>query len=78
MGSQRVSNVYQIARESWIKRQREIFVAQLQLLETGSADPFDGAADHLVFANSQAARRTLEEWIAEIDTKLGFDHAQGS
>lgn len=69
---------YQIARTKWIRRQREIFVAQLHLLETGVANPYDGAADHLVFADTTVARHALKGWIEEIDTQLGFDDADRS
>jgi hypothetical protein len=55
-------------------RQREIFVAQLGLLD-GNRNPFDGAADYLIFTNSAEAKKALNGWIKEIDTMLGLDDA---
>lgn len=69
---------YEKARIDWITRQREIFEAQLILLRGGMRNPYEGAADYLIFADTHEAQRTLETWIDEIDTKLGLDAAQQS
>ena len=68
-------NEYDVARIKWIKRQREIYVAQLQILETGFRNPYDGSADDTIFVNSEASKRALKGWIHEIDNMLGFEDA---
>lgn len=71
-------HIFEEARINWITRQREIYKAQLNLLNGGPANPFDGASDHLIFANTAQARRTLEGWISEIETMLGLSFANGA
>jgi hypothetical protein len=68
-------DVYETARIKWIKRQREMFAAQLHLLNGGAPLPFDGAFDSLIFAMTPEAKKALESWINVIDNQLGIDHA---
>lgn len=69
------TGTYEAARIKWILRQREIFKAQLTLLEGGPSNPYDGASVYLLFVDTRHARDALAGWIKEIDTELGLDNA---